>query len=180
MAQHLLPFHSNKSKIPKTTQFWVLFNFQILPLKDPPQSITIKLSDLILELTLKKVRSIIAIMHKSSSNGQKSGFFWHCVKLCVHREELHIQVVGWVNGDGKSGLRWFDGVSVGPFDRIVSLHYDVLELRDVMSCLPPNDFQTRTKAYYTVPDKRTTLEIPISFNFKSWMLENCTCMFLRY
>ena len=147
MAQHLLPFHSNMIKIPKTTQFWVLFNFQILPLKEPPQSITIKLSDLILELTLKNVRSIIAIMHKSSSNGPKIRFFWHCVKLCVHREELHIQVVGWVNGDGKSGLRWFDGVSVGPFDRIVSLHYDVLELRDVMSCLPPNDFQTRSKAY---------------------------------
>ena len=85
-----------------------------------------------------------------------------------------------VNGDGEARARWFDGVSVGPFDRIVSLHYDVLELRDVMSCLPPNDFQTRSKAYYTVSNKRTSLEIAISFNFKSWMLENCTCMFLRY
>ena len=126
------------------------FQFSNSSLKNPPQSITFKLSDLILELTLKNVRSIIAIMHKSSSNGPKIRFFLTlCEIVCAQRRmgELHIQVVGWVNGDGKSGLRWFDGVSVGPFDRIVSLHYDVLELRDVMSCLPPNDFQTRSKAY---------------------------------
>ena len=65
---------------------FVIFNYQILPLKDPPQSITIKLSDLILELTLKKVRSIIAIMHKSSSNGPKIRFFLTlCEIVCAQR-----------------------------------------------------------------------------------------------
>ena len=72
-----------------------------------------------------------------------------------------------------------------------------------MSCLPPNDFQTRSKAYQTVSDKRTSLEILIRFNFKFFdllqlnfflranlssshflailqRLGNCTCMFLRY